>query len=41
MKPYAKEAMLPLEPFPAIRAWHARLEALDGWRNAFEGLSAR
>lgn len=36
--PYAMEAKLPLEPFPAIRAWHGRLAALPGWREPFAGL---
>lgn len=33
--PWAQEAGLPLAAFPAIRAWHGRLAALDGWRDAF------
>ena len=39
--PYAREAKLPLESFPAIRAWHARLEALPGWRDPFAGLESK
>ena len=33
--PYAQEAQLPLQDFPAIRRWHARLQQLDGWRSPF------
>ncbi|MBI2771111.1 MAG: glutathione S-transferase family protein [Burkholderiales bacterium] len=33
--PWAKEAQLPLESFPAIRRWHARLDELPGWRDPF------
>lgn len=33
--PWAEEARLPLESFPAVRRWHARLAALEGWRNPF------
>lgn len=36
--PYAREAKLPLESFPAIRAWHARLDALPAWHDPFAGL---
>lgn len=36
--PYAQEAKLPLEDFPAVLAWHARLDALPGWREPFAGL---
>ncbi|RYF41914.1 MAG: glutathione S-transferase family protein [Comamonadaceae bacterium] len=36
--PYAQEAKLPLAEFPAIRAWHTRLDALPGWRDPFAGL---
>ena len=33
--PWAKEAQLPLDKFSAIRRWHDRLDALEGWREPF------
>ncbi len=33
--PYATDIRLPLESFPAIRGWHARLHDLPGWREPF------
>lgn len=33
--PWAKEARLPLDAFPAIRRWHDRLASLPGWREPF------
>jgi glutathione S-transferase len=33
--PYATDIRLPLESFPAIRRWHARLQDLPGWREPF------
>lgn len=33
--PYAKEAQLPLEEFPAVSAWHDRLCDLPAWREPF------
>lgn len=33
--PYAEDAHLPLEDFPHIRKWRARLNELDAWRNPF------
>ena len=33
--PYAEEAKIPLDAFPAIRRWHARLEDLPAWRDPF------
>lgn len=36
--PFAEAARLPLASFRNIRAWHARLEAIDAWRDPFDGL---
>ena len=33
--PYAGDARIPLAEFPAIAAWHARLQALPAWRAPF------
>jgi glutathione S-transferase len=33
--PHAREAMLPLDGFPAIRRWYAQLEQLPAWREPF------
>jgi glutathione S-transferase len=33
--PHAKEAGLPLDEFPEIRRWYARLEQLPAWREPF------
>jgi glutathione S-transferase len=33
--PWAKEAELPLEPFPEIRRWHEGMMALPAWRDPF------
>lgn len=33
--PWAKEAHLPLDKCPSLRAWHKRLAALEGWREPF------
>ncbi len=33
--PYATDIRLPLDSFPAIRRWHARLNDLPGWREPF------
>jgi glutathione S-transferase len=33
--PYAQGAKIPLEPFPAIVAWHERLDRLTAWREPF------
>jgi glutathione S-transferase len=30
---YAKEAELPLEPYPRVREWFARVSALPAWRD--------
>ena len=36
--PFAEQAGIVLEPFPRVRAWHARLEEFDAWRDPFAGL---
>lgn len=33
--PYAGPAQMPLDDFPAIARWHARLEELPAWREPF------
>lgn len=33
-------AGLPLDDYPAIRRWYGRLEAIDAWRDPFQGLEA-
>ncbi|AZO28788.1 MULTISPECIES: glutathione S-transferase family protein [unclassified Mesorhizobium] len=33
-------ARLPLEVYPSIRRWYGRLEAIDAWRDPFQGLEA-
>ncbi|MET3592238.1 glutathione S-transferase [Mesorhizobium shonense] len=33
-------ARLPLEDYPSIRRWYGRLEAIDAWRDPFQGLEA-
>lgn len=33
--PYAEQARIPLDGFPAVRAWHDRLMALPAWRAPF------
>jgi glutathione S-transferase len=33
--PYARDAQLPLEEFPAIRRWRDRLNALEAWRHPY------
>lgn len=38
--PYAQQARLPLEGFPEIRRWHARLNELEAWREPFPTLQA-
>jgi len=38
--PYAAEARLPLDAFPAIRRWHDRLLAVDAWREPFPVVAA-
>jgi glutathione S-transferase len=38
--PFNDVARLPLADYPALAAWHARLQALPAWANPFEGLDA-
>jgi glutathione S-transferase len=33
--PYAAQAPIPLDEFPAIRRWHERLNAFEAWRDPF------
>ena len=35
--PYAREASIPLEEFPAVQCWHDRLMELPAWRSPFIG----
>ncbi len=36
--PFAEGAGMPIAEFPNIVRWNARLEAIDAWRQPFEGL---
>jgi glutathione S-transferase len=38
--PYAQEARLPLDGFPQIQRWHARLNELPAWRAPFPDIAA-
>lgn len=38
--PHYRLAGLPLEDYPALRAWYARIEALAAWDDPFAGLDA-
>ena len=38
--PFNDAARLPLGDYPAIRRWYSRLEAIDAWRDPFQGLEA-
>ncbi|WP_224373043.1 glutathione S-transferase family protein [Hyalangium versicolor] len=38
--PYNDVARLPLVDYPALAAWHARLQAVPAWADPFEGLNA-
>lgn len=38
--PFNDVAGLPLEDFPAVKRWYARLEAIDVWSHPFHGLDA-
>ncbi|HLQ17806.1 MAG TPA: glutathione S-transferase family protein [Tabrizicola sp.] len=38
--PWNANMQLPLEDYPALAAWYARLEALSAWADPFEGLNA-
>lgn len=37
--PFVEEAQIPLEEFPNIRKWHARLAQIEAWRDPFLGLA--
>lgn len=36
--PFAAEARLPLHGFTNIATWYARIDAIDAWRDPFDGL---
>ena len=38
--PYADQAKIPLDEFPEIERWHARLNELPAWREPFPGRNA-
>ncbi|TPK41852.1 glutathione S-transferase family protein [Mesorhizobium sp. B2-5-4] len=38
--PFNDVAGLPLGDYPALTRWYGRLEAIDAWRDPFEGLEA-
>jgi len=38
--PHHPLARLPLHDYPAIARWYSQLEALDAWRDPFQGLEA-
>ncbi|MER9406248.1 glutathione S-transferase family protein [Mesorhizobium caraganae] len=38
--PFNQVAGLPLGDYPCVFAWYGRLEAIDAWRDPFEGLDA-
>ncbi len=38
--PFNDAARLPLGDYPALFGWYRRLEAIDAWRDPFEGLDA-
>lgn len=38
--PFNDAARLPLGDYPAVLSWYRRLEAIDAWRDPFEGLDA-
>lgn len=38
--PFNDAARLPLDDYPSIRRWYGRLEAIDAWRDPFQGLQA-
>ena len=33
--PFAEDAQIPLDEFPAMRRWHDRLNEIDGWRDPY------
>ena len=38
--PFNEVAGLPLRDYPSVFAWYRRLEAIDAWRDPFDGLDA-
>jgi glutathione S-transferase len=38
--PFNEVAGLPLADYPAVLGWYRRLEAIDAWRDPFDGLEA-
>lgn len=38
--PFNDVAGLPLDDYPSVLAWYRRLEAIDAWRDPFDGLEA-
>ena len=38
--PFNEVAGLPLADYPAVLGWYRRLEAIDAWRDPFDGLDA-
>jgi glutathione S-transferase len=38
--PFNDAARMPLDDYPAVVAWHARLQALPAWADPFDGLDA-
>ncbi|WP_214477101.1 glutathione S-transferase family protein [Mesorhizobium sp. dw_380] len=38
--PFNDVAGLPLDDYPALSRWYRRIEAIDAWRDPFEGLDA-
>lgn len=38
--PFNDVAELPLDDYPSIRRWYGRLDAIDAWRDPFQGLEA-
>ncbi|CAM5507055.1 hypothetical protein MAUB1S_08468 [Mycolicibacterium aubagnense] len=38
--PFNDAARLPLGDYPCLERWYRRLEAIDAWRDPFQGLDA-
>ena len=38
--PFNDVAGLPLDDYPSVLSWYRRLEAIDAWRDPFDGLDA-
>ena len=38
--PYADAAKIPIEEFPAIQRWHARINEIEAWRNPYPARAA-